>query len=122
MLRRNEEKEFEARVCKHNCVGGSANICNARKSGVEIERERKNEKARERGKKEREKGASAINPRGRRVFQRLDLVIVETRKATEQTFPADCTGVSLPLRLLLFVYYNLDTIISLSSSHPSRPR
>lgn len=120
MLRRNEEKELEARVCKHNCVGGSANICNARKSGVERERERKNEKAREEGKKE--KGASAINPRGRRVFRRLDLVIVETRKVTEQTFPADCTGVSLPLRLLLFVYYNLDTIISLSSSHPSRPR
>lgn len=32
------------------------------------------------------------------------------------TFFRDCTGVSLPLWLLLFVYYNLDTIISASSS------
>lgn len=32
------------------------------------------------------------------------------------------TGVSLPLRLLLFVYYNLDTIISFSSSRRSLRR
>lgn len=36
-----------------------------------------------------------------------------------ETCRTDCTGVSLPLRLLLFVYYNLDTIISLSSSRRS---
>lgn len=34
----------------------------------------------------------------------------------EVVFPADCTGVRLPLWLLLFVYYNLDTIIWVSSS------
>jgi len=71
---------------------------------VTLALERKTERETER-KRERQ-------VREKRLFRRRGLV-------AGQTFPADCTGVSLPLRLLLFVYYNLDTIISLSSSRPS---
>lgn len=42
--------------------------------------------------------------------------------ATTKTFSSNCTGVRLPVWLLLFVYYNLDTIISVSSSHSLRNR
>lgn len=114
-----KRKKFEARVCKHNCVGGSANICNARKSGVAGLREREREK--ERGR------AGAINSRGRDDDYFGGIVFRRRGRKSEKrtavgTFRADCTGVSLPLRLLLFVYYNLDTIISFSSSHASRRR
>jgi len=74
---------------------------------VTLALERKTERETER-KRERQ-------VREKRLFRRRGLV-------AGQTFPADCTGVSLPLRLLLFVYYNLDTIISPSSSRPSWPR
>lgn len=118
-----KRKKSEARVCKHNCVGGSANICNARKSGVVGWREKKRA-----NKKEKKRGrAGAINSRGRDDDYFGGIVFRRRGRKSEKrtavgTFRADCTGVSLPLRLLLFVYYNLDTIISFSSSHASRRR
>lgn len=118
MSRQNKKKTSEARVRKHNCVGSSANICNARKSGVGTEKKRV-------GKRKRESGCDKLL-RGRRLFRRHPVFSRHCSRKPEnsaaETFRADCTGVSLPLRLVLFVYYNLDTIISFSSSHASHRR